>query len=112
MNDLPDLAPVETFIPTAYAMLEEIEAQIQQKLKQLEIERLRYVAPYIRNLDVDREGYEEWERIRKEREVQVVEEVPEVRHFLPEPEELKWLDARDRARINFFQKADKKWGKP
>ena len=56
MEELPDLEPVRTFIPTAYAMLEEIEAQLQQKLKQLEIERLRFVSPYIRNLDVDRAG--------------------------------------------------------
>ena len=98
-SNTPDTeVSVRTFIPTAYAMLEEIEAQLQQKLKQLEIERLRFVAPYIRDLDIDREGYEEWERIRKEREVQVVEEIPEIRHFLPEPEELKWLDAHDRAR--------------
>ena len=95
MEELPDLEPVRTFIPTAYAMLEEIEREL---LKQLEQEQHRFVAPYIRDLDIDREGYEEWERIRKEREVQVVEEIPEIRHFLPEPEELKWLDAHDRAR--------------
>ena len=79
MEELPDLEPVRTFIPTAYAMLEEIEREL---LKQLEQEQHRFVKPYLPDLDVDREGWDQHQP----------------RHFLPDPWELKWYRARARKR--------------